>query len=198
MPALVLIRHAPTDWSAHGRLQGRSDQPLSDVGREMARMWALPKAIVAGAAGVTSPLVRARHTACAMGLTARIEPALIEMDWGDWEGDRLDRLRAADPPGMAVLERQGLDFRPPGGESYRDVADRLAGWVRAQAAHTRPTVGITHKGVITVALALATGWDMTTVRPAKLLPACWHRFEIDPAGRLSVDRLNQPFEDVLT
>lgn len=196
MTPLILLRHAQTAWSADSRLQGRADLPLSGQGRRQAQTWRLPAPVTRGARPVTSPLRRARETAAAMGLPARSEPALTEMDWGRWEGRILAELRRADPVGMARREARGLDFRPPDGESYRDVATRLRPWFGAVAAAGQPVVAVTHKGVITVCLALATGWDMTTPRPARLQDGCWHGFLLGPGGRLAVDRLNQAFSRI--
>lgn len=192
MTPLILLRHAPTAWSAAARLQGRADLPLSTEGKRLAQSWRLPAALTQGARSVASPLRRARETAAAMGLSARSEPALIEMDWGRWEGRILTELRRADPVGMAQREALGLDFRPPDGESYRDVAVRLRPWLTAVGTDGQPVIAITHKGVMTVCLALATGWDMKTRRPARLEDGCWHGFRVDAEGRLAVDRLNQP------
>lgn len=121
----LLIRHAPTAWNESGRLQGRADLPLSPVGAALARGWRLPppydRAMV-----IASPLRRALVTA--RSLTPRavgIEPLLIEMDWGRFEGARLPELRASDPDGMAANEARGLDFRPPGGESRAGSARGL-------------------------------------------------------------------------
>ena len=43
--ALILIRHGPTLWNAQGRLQGRSDQPLSEAGLAEVTRWHLPDAV---------------------------------------------------------------------------------------------------------------------------------------------------------
>ena len=55
---------------------------------------------------------------------------------------------------------RGLDFRPPGGESPRDVRVRVVRWLDIGREATQPLVAVTHKGVLRALLALATGWDM--------------------------------------
>ena len=70
------------------------------------------------------------------------------------------------------------------------MQDRLKPWLAALAQAGRPTIAVTHKGVIRAALALATGWDMTARPPAKLDWSCAHLFTLEPKGRLSVARLN--------
>ena len=199
MTALLLLRHGPTAWNEEGRLQGRSDQPLSAAGRDAVAQWRLP-AEAAAAAWICSPLKRARETA---EILHRRLPAggpkspdlvqdarLIEADWGDWEGRRLDDLRAAGGSAMAANEARGLDFRPPNGESPRAVQKRVLPWLREQAGEDRDVVAVTHKGVIRAIYALASGWDMRDRPPVKLKPASAHRFALAADGQPSVAALN--------
>lgn len=155
---VLLVRHAATDWNEERRLQGRADRPLSAAGRRALENWRLP-ASFADARLLSSPLVRARDTARRFG-EPRIEPRLIEMDWGAWEGLKLADLRRADPSGMRANEARGLDFRPPGGESPREVRDRL-GELLVGLDGSGPAVLVTHKGVMRAVLSLATSWDFT-------------------------------------
>ncbi len=192
MTRLALIRHAPTAWTERGRLQGRADVPLSAPGRAAAA-GQRPPAELAGADWVSSPLARARDTARLMGVErVAIEARLTEMDWGRWEGRRLASLRAELGAAMADNEARGLDFRPDGGESPRDVQARLAPWLAQVAARKRPLVAVTHKGVIRAILALATGWDMTGTPPARLGWDCAHLFAFAADGAPTVERLNLP------
>ncbi|MDR4534692.1 histidine phosphatase family protein [Glutamicibacter sp. PS] len=88
---LGFVRHGQTQWNLEGRLQGSSDIPLNDTGREQAR-----QAVQVLGAGdwdviVSSPLSRARETAqiIAEGLGLELGPAydlLIERDYGQGEG----------------------------------------------------------------------------------------------------------------
>jgi probable phosphoglycerate mutase len=94
-----------------------------------------------------------------------IAPQLIEMDWGRWEGCSLESLRA-EAPAMAENESRGLDFRPQGGESPREVRAR---WASLVADLRDDVVCITHKGVMRAALSLATGWDMTSKPPLRIV-----------------------------
>jgi probable phosphoglycerate mutase len=165
MTTLLLLRHAPTAWNEQGLLMGRADPPLSRAGRRLLATWRLPEPF--GTAPLrTSPLRRARETAAAFG-RARLEPRLIEMDWGLWEGRRLDDLRRDEAALLAELEARGLDLRPPGGESPREVCERLAPVFRDLAGSDRHVL-VTHKGVLRAALALATGWDHRSKPPVRL------------------------------
>ncbi|MFQ5785731.1 MAG: histidine phosphatase family protein [Alphaproteobacteria bacterium] len=190
MTRLALIRHAATAWSETGRIQGRTDVPLSPAGRAAAARWRPPPEI-AGARWVTSPLARARETAALMGVAdCTIEPRLGEMSWGRWEGRRLAELRAELGREMAENEARGLDFRPDGGESPREVQARLAPWLAEVAARRDTVAGVTHKGVIRAVFARAAGWNMTGRPPVRLAWDRAHFFELAADGAPVVARLN--------
>jgi probable phosphoglycerate mutase len=115
---LVLLRHAETEWSRAGRHTGRTDIPLTAEGRGAAEAIASALAGHDFALVLTSPLQRAVETARLAGLTAEVEPALLEWDYGDYEGRTTSDIRA-ERPGW-LLWRDGV----PGGESPEDVAAR--------------------------------------------------------------------------
>jgi probable phosphoglycerate mutase len=194
MPALFLLRHGPTEWTAARRLQGRSDIPLSAGGRRMVAAWHLPDRAVA-AEWVSSPLARATETAETLRQRyrpvgdLRIERRLAEMSFGEWEGRTLTALRSTHGPAMAEWEGKGLDFRAPGGESPRDVQDRLRSWLEEVAVEGGDVLAITHKGVIRALYALASGWDMRGKPPQRLTDNAVHAFALDRTG-LHIGRLN--------
>ncbi len=198
MTRLALIRHGPTRYNEAGRMQGRIDEPLSAAGRAAVGGWRLPSGIdpeLTGADWVSSPLIRARETARLLGgPESTIEARIIEMDWGRWEGRRLDELRAELGAAMAENESRGVDFRPDGGESPRDVQVRVAPWLAALGKQRRPTLAVTHKGVIRAIYALAVDWDMTGKPPARLARAAAHLFTVAPDGRVAVEQLNLPLD----
>jgi probable phosphoglycerate mutase len=188
---IALIRHMPTAWNAAGRLQGSEDVPLPT---DAAPKWQVPPEL-GGFRWLTSPLRRAIDTARLLGIAEpSIEPRLSEMDWGMWEGETLAGLRARLGQDMAVNEAAGLDFRPPGGESPREVQARLMPLLTDIAQTGRPTAAVTHKGVIRAVLALATGWDMRDKPPHRLSWSAAHLFRLDAEGRPGIARLNLPLE----
>jgi probable phosphoglycerate mutase len=181
MTELALIRHGITAWNTAGRMQGRRDVPLSPAGREaLARFRPPPE--VAGFAWLSSPLVRAVETAELLsGESPALDPRLVELDWGEWEGLTLDELRAAHPE-MAANEERGLDFLPPGGESPRQVQDRIKPLL-AELAGGPPRVAVTHKGVMRAIMALAYDWPMRGRPPLKLSRHAVHLFTLEAGGR---------------
>lgn len=181
---LALLRHGDTAWSAEGRIQGRSDVPLSDAGRAALRDVKVP----AGMRVVCSPLRRCVETAAAIGHPEALrEPRLAEMSWGAWEGRRLADLRDELGAAMQANEARGWDFRPQGGESPREVLARVRSWL---GELREPTLAVTHRGVIRAVFAAASGWDMLGKPPVKLDWSALHFFEIGVDGAPSIERLN--------
>ena len=189
---LALIRHGPTAWNAEKRIQGARDVALSEAGRGVVAGWRLPPEF-AQYQVLVSPLTRARETAKLLGLRpARVEPALAERSWGAWEGERLPELRERYGRDMKRWEDRGLDFRPPEGESPRDLQDRLTPLLARLAADGTDTLAVTHRGVIRSLYALATSWDMTGPAPDRLDDGCVQLFALKRDGSPAVVALNRP------
>ena len=177
---VVMLRHAVTAWNEAGRIQGQRDIPLAELGRRSLAGRRLP-ARFASYRVHSSPLARAVETAALLGLgTPALDRRLMEMDWGEWEGETRASVAAADADGVARNEARGPDFRPPGGESPREVQARVVDWVRSVARTSSQVVAVTHKGVIKATLGLACGWDLHTKSPVRLDWSCGHRFGFDP------------------
>jgi len=180
---LLLLRHGMTAWNFDKRVQGRIDQPLCAAGRERLEKFELPD-WTRSCRWYSSPLRRATESAELLGLDYRVEAALIEMSWGDWEGEVLKPLRRELGDEMRANEARGLDFRPPGGESPREVQLRLEPWLRRIAAHGGDCAAVVHKGVIRCIYSLAHGWDMRGESPVDFAWDALHVFELSPEGRL--------------
>ena len=194
MTLLALIRHGPTPWNAEGRIQGRADVAMGAVGEAAVRSWAIPEAL-AGCRWLASPLRRAFDTATAIGgKIPALDDKLIEMDWGEWEGRVLAEIRAELGEAMAAMEARGLDFRPPGGESPRDVQGRVAPLLVRLAREGEGTAAVTHKGVIRAVYARAAAWDMTGKPPHKMRDGHAHLFSLAADGAPRIAQLNVPLE----
>ena len=131
MPRLALIRHGPTDWNEARLIQGHTDRPLSEDGEKVVATWSLPSTL-SGLDWYVSPLTRARQTASLLGIEPTVEPLLIEMDWGEWEGKNSADLRAAYGDEFTRQTSRGLDMRPHGGETPRELRARLSGWLETR------------------------------------------------------------------
>jgi len=192
MGSLILVRHATTAASAAGRNLGkRSDLPLSDAGVVLADD--LGRTLAAELAElphdemrfVSSPALRCRQTAAAiaaaLGLAddpVEIEPGLIEMDYGSWDGLSAEECRQRDPVLRATWEADPYTTRCPDGESGQDVARRalpalapVEGWLAADRA--RCAIAVAHNHVNRVRLCDLLGWPMRDYR---------RRLSQDPGG----------------
>jgi probable phosphoglycerate mutase len=186
---VAFMRHGPTAWNAAKRLQGRADIDLADRTRAFLAARRLPREF-ADWRVLCSPLARCRQTAELLGLAADVEPRLVEMDWGEYEGKSVDQLRAELGPVFAQNEARGLDFTPPGGESPRMVQARVLPLLREIAQTGRDTLCVTHRGVFRAVYAAARGWDMTGKPPDELDLYAIHVLTLDAAGLPSVAALN--------
>ncbi|MFK7751135.1 MAG: histidine phosphatase family protein [Sedimentitalea sp.] len=184
MIRLALLRHGVTPWNRAGRIQGRSDIALEDTARADLALLRLP-APWDRAALWSSPLKRAAQTAQLVGQrTARLDPALLEMNWGDWEGLRGKDLEADPASGFAAIEHWGWSYRPPGGESPQDVAHRLDPWLNRLQENA---VAVCHIGVMRVLLARAHGWNFAgpapfAIKRNRLYCLTWDGSELTPEG----------------
>ena len=99
MGHLFVIRHGQTEWSAVGRHTGRTDLPLTEMGRRQGEALAKMIADRHFEMVLTSPLLRARVTCDLAGLgdQAVIEPDLAEWDYGEFEGVTTDEIRQRIP-----------------------------------------------------------------------------------------------------
>src|ERR1700759_408395 len=84
---IYLCRHGDTAWSGERRLAGRTDLPLTEQGeRNAAQLGARLNSIKFDRV-ISSPLLRARRTAELAGFPdATIDPRLIEMNFGEYDG----------------------------------------------------------------------------------------------------------------
>ena len=190
MTDLLFLRHGPTAWNEAGRIQGRRDVPLPAGSVAALSRMRLPIRFRERCRWVSSPLRRARETARALGAKAcAVEPRLVEMDWGEWEGRSLAELRAELGDAMRANEARGLDFETPAGDSPRRVQERLRPWLADLGRAGRPVAAVSHKGVGRALLALAVGWDMQDRAPVRLKWERVHRFRVSGSGE---PRLAEP------
>jgi len=178
------MRHGHTAWNRAGRIQGRVDEPLDDEARRQLSRLRFPSEFD-GAELTSSPLSRAIETAKLVGgHQPTVVPELVEMDWGDWEGLRGLDLLEDEKSGYRHIEEWSWDFRPPGGETPRQVWDRISPWVGSLAGST---VAVCHIGIMRVLLAKATGWEFLGQPPFKIKRDRLYRIEVDESGALTYD-----------
>lgn len=179
-----LVRHAVTEWTGK-RWCGRSDPPLTTAGAASAADLAsrLAMEVPGGAVILASPLRRALDTADAiaavLGAPVRVDPDLIEVDFGVADGLTWNELTGGHP-GLAEAILGGPDVDWPAGETAARVA------VRARSAAERigdlarngAVVVVSHGGLLR-ALARAMG---TAVPEGAFEPASVVRLDLVPTG----------------
>ena len=125
---LLLIRHGQTAWSVAGKHTGRTDVPLTEVGRQEARDaaltlhgWNLQRAFA-------SPLSRARETAEIVSPACGVvlDDDLIEWDYGVFEGETTPQSRERIPDWSVWTHEM------TGGETVDAVGDRADRFIRAR------------------------------------------------------------------
>ena len=192
MGSLILVRHSITDASAEGRNLGqRGDPPLAPEGVELAAGLATTLAAELDELPhdelrlLSSTALRCRQTAevLATGLgrsggDLEHRHALLELDYGGWDGLTAEECRARDPDLRAAWEADPFETRCPDGESGSDVARRafaelalVESWVSESRA--RAAVVVAHNHVNRLRLCALFGWPMREYRD---------RLAQDPAG----------------
>jgi broad specificity phosphatase PhoE len=153
---IVFARHGQTAHNRDGRLQGRVDVPLSDLGERQAAALGHRYATEPVTRVIASPLQRAYATAAAIaephGLAVEIDERLIELDYGEWDGKALRDV----PPESWASWRADPSFAPPGGERLSEVAARVAAFT-SDANHDDLVIAVSHVSPIKAAVCVALG-----------------------------------------
>ena len=186
MTTVYVVRHA-----AHERLgrylDGRNEGVhLSDLGRDQAHRLAERVSRESIRAVYTSPLSRARETAdpiaSRLGLSAVVEPALMEIDFGDWSGKTFDELKPLDAWERWNSARSTA--RTPAGDTMRAAQSRLLDFIDAHRldAPDAPIVLVSHADPIKAALVYYLGLSLDDLSRFEIAPASLSRVDIEPWG----------------
>jgi broad specificity phosphatase PhoE len=161
---LTRVSHAMTDAMAAGRFP--TDESLNAVGhRQVDATVELGLVDVA----LCGPEKRTRQTAELLGLRARTEPRLADLDCGAWRGNVLGGVLPAD---LAVWLTEPAQA-PHGGESVVDLIIRIRGWLDSLRSHRGRLVAVTHPSVIRAAIVVVLDAP----------PKSFWRIDVGPASR---------------
>ena len=126
---VLLCRHGQTGFNAALRFQGQLDEPLSDLGREQAKLLASRLADEQVDIAYTSDLSRAHETAvlalAGRDLDLRTDPRLREIAFGRWEGLTYAEIKDLYPDEVAARERDRVNYAMLGGESLAGLGERV-------------------------------------------------------------------------
>ncbi|KQZ66248.1 MULTISPECIES: histidine phosphatase family protein [unclassified Lysobacter] len=195
---ILLARHGETPWNAEGRYQGQEDIPLSPIGEAQAIALGERLREVAITRAVASPLVRARRTAeLALGparaATLQLDPGLMEIAHGTWEGLLASEIRERDGERLQAWRDTPDAVLMPGGESIQHVLDRawpaFARAAEGLGEHDTLLV-VAHDAVNRVLLCKVLGIPLARLWTFRQAPTTLNLLEGSDVDHLDVVRLN--------
>lgn len=161
-PELFFIRHGQTDWNAEGRYQGGQDIQLNDIGRAQAdlngrllrqlfeREGRKPDEFTWHVSPMSRTMETMQRIRAAFDVPlpeATPDRRLVEVSFGIYEGRLHTELSASE---MAIAGERDADFwffRPPKGESYEDVAQRVLDFASDLKG---PALIVAHGGILRI------------------------------------------------
>ena len=162
MPALttrlLLISHGSTSALRAARFpldEGIDEQGASKVAALRSTLASsLGSAVDEACCG---PCRRTTETARGLGLGARPEPALRDLDAGRWAGRSIEELLDAEPENVGAWMTD-VDVSPHGGESIASLMRRVSAWLDARrSAGPGRIVAVTHPAVMRAAVLHVVG-----------------------------------------
>lgn len=131
---IYFIRHGETNWNKERRLQGRSDIPLNEYGKELAKITAQAMKDISFDIVYSSPLIRAKETAQILtnGRTLPIyeDERLLEMSFGEGEGESLYAIHTQPELKLYNFIHNPGEYLPPaGGETFEELYARCKDFI---------------------------------------------------------------------
>lgn len=162
---IYLVRHGEIGFGGKRSLVGQIDLPLSEKGRQQAGL--LKQALMPPAferiycSDLGRSLETARIIAYPEEESIQIVPELREINLGAWDGKEVEEIKRQFPAEWKKREQDLVRYRPPGGESFADLADRVQPVFEGIVARGKGRVLIVgHAGVNRVILAQLLGMPL--------------------------------------
>jgi broad specificity phosphatase PhoE len=172
----LLMRHGETDWNREGRVMGRHEVELNQLGRTQVEAAARFAQTIKPDLIVTSPLMRARQSAEIIaaelgGVEIAEEPEIAEVLYGRWEGLTYHEL--IEDEHYMRYRKAPLEHPTPGGETIAEVQARgVAAVTRMIEANTgRRVLFVSHGDIIRTVLCHFIGLELKY----------FHRIRVDNA-----------------
>ena len=191
MKTLCLVRHGETEWHDDGRVAGRSDVALSANGHDEARCAGryLSQLIekthdrygLKNAFWFSSTAARTRASASLMlesfksSIYVTVDARLVELDFGDWEGQRWSDIHENDGDVLAAWGEDWINRSPPNGETFAAQRNRCRAWYdewESTSAAEASAIAVIHGGSIRALVCELVAWPLTDAM----------NFSIDTAG----------------
>jgi len=194
MITVYLVRHGDIGLGEGKKYIGIQDHPLSEQGREQALALkeffrSIPLSKI-----YCSNLKRSRETA---GIIAEVHnipliqiPELQEINMGEWEGKPFREIKERYPEEYRLRGEDILNYRPPGGESFRDCAQRVIPvWHKILEAGEGNFLVVGHAGVNRVILCHVLGWPLQELFQLKQSYGCINILRQDANGQWDKDKI---------
>ncbi|MEI3604965.1 histidine phosphatase family protein [Pseudogracilibacillus sp. SE30717A] len=166
MTSICLIRHGETDWNKEGKIQGKTDIPLNETGRLQAEKSAVFLSRSKWDIIITSPLIRAKHTAEI--INKKLHLPIIEMV--DFE-----ERNYGEAEGLTPEERKRMfpTREYPNEEKREFVIERVMRGIQSilETYPNKKVLLVAHGGVINLILATLSNGEIGTGK-TKLTNAC--------------------------
>jgi broad specificity phosphatase PhoE len=167
---LIIVRHGESEWNRIGRYQGQRDAPLSELGVRQAE--ALARRLTHEPIDVifASGLQRAAKTAEAIArhhpdVPFLLEPALLEINHGDWEGLMAEEVIDRYGEGLREWRSHPTRAQMPNGESFSNILKRVLDFKDRLCSdyYGRNVLISTHDVVVKILVADALGMNMDRI-----------------------------------
>lgn len=195
MANILLVRHGETEWVHKNRLAGRiPDIHLNEKGVRQADEVAQRLAHLPLRAVYSSPILRCQQTAAPIARSHQLQicelPAMMEVQYGQWEGRELKEL--AKQKVWHTIQHFPSRFRFPEGESMIAVQFRAINALEelAQRHASEMIVVVSHADVIKLALAHYLGVHVDLFQRVAISPASVTSLGLTPDGQIRILRVN--------
>jgi broad specificity phosphatase PhoE len=197
MTQIILIRHGQTAWNRENRFRGQADVELDEVGlrqaevtgRYVAARWPV-------VAVYASPLSRTMRTAEAVaraqGLTMQLSRGLLDIHFGEWQGQLATEVAQHSPDLFRAWEEAPHTVRFPGGESLAHVRDRVVAALDEVVAHhpNQAVALVSHTVVNRVLLCVVLGWGNERFWRLRQETCAVNVFDVEDDGAFTITLLN--------
>ncbi len=169
MLEIDLIRHGESLFNRLGKVQGHTNSPLTDLGREQARRVGKVLRARGLEAVYTSDLARALETAQIIGDMLGFEPIVLEgfreIALGQWEGRPIEEIRREDGRNLELWYSRPVEARIPGAESLGAFGERVLGtFQEVLSRHDEGRIAlVSHGGVLSVIISCVLGLDLNNL-----------------------------------
>jgi broad specificity phosphatase PhoE len=191
---VFLVRHGQTSWNIEGKAQGHTDIPLDEVG--LRQCESLHHAFKGTRLDqiISSDLKRAQQTAeaisAATGAPIVLEPRLRERCFGEWEGDSYADVSSRLIEAALDKAIRWVLVRPPGGESFMDVWDRVGAFVDGVFDSDEDIAIVSHGGTSSAVMARLIHGHPETARSFRFGNTGIYELERRNDGFFSIVRYN--------